>query len=101
MLKKRVVTALLIFVLVLQLLPIRQAVKYFWVDNITVEEEVDMSKVDTKNAQQQDEDHKWLFEFNYSISVYISEESIFSFHTKEMLPPFHILDIQTPPPNRV
>lgn len=57
MLQKRFITLFLAFVFVLQLLPIRQAVQYFWVDNITVEEIVHVTKSPVKPPTVIDEDH--------------------------------------------
>jgi len=57
---KNFITAFLILVLVLQILPIRQAVRYFLVDNQTLEEVLHIDKGATKNFRLLDEDHKYF-----------------------------------------
>lgn len=44
-------------VFILQLLPIRQAVKYFWVDNLTIEEVIHIAKNPVKPPSVTEEDH--------------------------------------------
>ena len=54
---KKTITVLLILVMSLQLLPVKQAVRYFFIDNIIIEEILDVSKNATKNFRFLDEDH--------------------------------------------
>ena len=61
---KNLLTAFLILVLVLQILPIRQAVRYFLIDNQTVEEILHVDKSAAKNLSL-DDDHKSLPEQAY------------------------------------
>ncbi len=96
---KKIITAFLILVLVLQLLPIRQAVRYFWIDNMTTEEIVHMDKGASKIPNPLDEDHKLLSPFNYTLPKFAFANNTPYFHLNEALPLLHPADIQTPPPN--
>ena len=96
---KNIITAFLILVLVLQVLPVRQAVRYFLIDNQTVEEILHIDKGATKNFRLLDEDHKYLPEPAYFSPYFVLINNIASGHFAETLPPFHAADIHTPPPN--
>src|ERR1700712_5352029 len=96
---KNLLTAFLILVLVLQVLPIRQAVRYFLIDNQTVEEVLHLDKGATKNFRLLDEDHKCMPELAYFSHHFVYINSIPNLHFAETLPLFHAADIHTPPPN--
>lgn len=98
---KKFTTAFLILVMALQLLPIRQAAKYFLIDNVTVEEISNLNKGVAKNFRFLDEDHKCMFELDCLSHHFVFINNISLFHFAEMLPLFHAADIHTPPPNHV
>jgi len=98
---KNFITAFLILVLVLQILPIRQAVRYFLVDNQTLEEVLHIDKGATKNFRLLDEDHKYLPEMAGFSRYFIYINNIPQLHFAETLPLFHASDVHTPPPNKV
>ena len=86
--------------LVIQLFPVRQVVRYFFIDNPANEELVEAGKGATKNMRFLDEDWHWLPGFANALAVTSSPEKSSFFHYSEAIPAFHIADIQTPPPNR-
>ncbi|MEO6719270.1 MAG: hypothetical protein ABIN67_02850 [Ferruginibacter sp.] len=96
---KKTITICLMLVLALQLLPVRQAVRYFFVDNLIIEEILDVNKNATKNFRLLDEDHfLWESDLPTPHSFLVSNTAFF--HYAESLPFFHAADIHTPPPNR-
>ena len=97
---KNIITAFLILVMVLQLLPVRQAVRYFLIDNQTVEEILHVEKSATKNFRFLDEDHcvQDLDLLSHHFSII---KNIYPFYIVENIPPFHTADIPTPPPDKV
>ncbi len=95
---KNIISAVLILVMVLQLVPMRQAVKYFMVDNITVEDLPDTEKDDCKKFEFK-EDHKYLPAlFSTVENCMLLKNKVFH-TTAETLPQFHFADVHTPPPN--
>ena len=82
----------------LQLLPVKQAVRYFFIDNIIIEEILDVSKNATKNFRFLDEDHFLWESDQFAPQLYLLNNTAF-FHYAEILPSFHAADIHTPPPN--
>ena len=97
---KKIITAFLVLVLVIQLLPVRQVVRYFFIDNPANEELVESSKGATKNLRFLDEDHHWLPGTGTLFSIYQPAEKSDYLHFSEMIPAFHVVEILTPPPNR-
>ena len=100
--KKRVlINIFLLFVLVMQLLPIKQAVRYFFIENAATEEivDLDVNKEISKSfkALEEDYDNATHFECFFS-PLYNFNNTLFA-HKKETLPPLHTEDIPTPPPN--
>ena len=95
---KKPITFFLILVLVLQLLPVKQAVRYFFIDNLMVEEILHVEKNATKNFRLLDDDHI-LPEFNFSLQHYSLSSKTPSCHFADVLPANHAADIHTPPPN--
>lgn len=85
--------------LVLQLIPVRQVISYFFVDNQANEELVETEKGATKNFRFLDEDHKWLPGTDQTLITHVAGESASFFHYAEALPAHFEIDIQTPPPN--
>jgi hypothetical protein len=86
-------------VFILQLLPIKQAVNYFFVDNITVEEIVHDAKTPVKPPTVIDEDHL-LNELHFMEHPSLFGSVLSSLY-KDMLPSSHADDVETPPPNAV
>ena len=85
--------------MILQMLPVKQAVKYFLIDNQTVEEVLHVEKGATKNLQLLDEDHKYmpaLDDWSHHFSIL---NNSYPFHSAVIIPPFHTADIPTPPPD--
>ena len=90
----------LLLVMAFQMLPIRQAVKYFLVDNQTTEELAHLDKTAAKNYRLLDEDHKWIYEAGQLSAVFIPLTNAPVYHFEEMLPLNRSSDIHTPPPNK-
>ena len=95
---KKIITAFLILVMVFQLLPVKQAIRYFFIDNLMVEEILHVNKNATKNFRLLDEDHN-IHDFDFSLNHYILVNNQLSYHFEESLPPIQAADIHTPPPN--
>lgn len=95
---KKLITVSLILVIVLQLLPVKQAVKYFLFDNIMVEEMIVLNKKVTENFRLLVEDHN-IYDHDFSFNHYVFVSSKLSYHFAELLPANHSADIHTPPPN--
>jgi hypothetical protein len=100
MVVRKFINSFLILVLVLQLLPVKQAVEYFFIKNQVVEELLDVNKSTEKNQRFFDEDHKSLPLIDYLLPQFIMAGDSPAFHYKEILPAFHSADIHTPPPNK-
>jgi hypothetical protein len=98
---KKITSFFFILVLCLQLLPIRQAMQYFFNDNPLVEELVTAGKSTTKNVRLFDEDHHSLNDFHQlAFQINLTDtKKIFRFD--ESLPSLYTADILTPPPNKV
>jgi hypothetical protein len=99
MLTKKIITVFLMLVLMIQLLPVKQVVRYFFVDNPTSEEIVEGAKSATKNFRFLDEDHHWLYGTGTVVSEAIPTAASAFLHFAEALPVFYSKDIHTPPPN--
>ncbi len=84
----------------IQLLPIKQVVSYFFIDNPANEELVEIDKGATKNFRFLDEDHKWLPGTSNIFLENIPATKSSFFHFAEALPALYLTEIQTPPPNR-
>lgn len=84
----------------IQLLPVKQVIRYFFVDNPVNEELVEAGKTATKNFRLLDEDHKWLTDDCTAFSANFTASTSSFFHFAEALPALLSKDIQTPPPNR-
>jgi hypothetical protein len=97
---KKIITAFLILFMVLQLLPVKQAVRYFFIDNFLVEEILDVDKNATKNCRLLDEDHN-LPNADPLLHQYVLVNKLLLYHFAEMLPPVQALEIHTPPPNNL
>lgn len=98
MLRKRIISILLVLVFILQLLPIRQAVKYFWVDNLTIEEVIHVAKNPVKPPTVNEEDH--LMNEIYALEL-PGMCFILSMNTSDPVQHFrqHASEVETPPPN--
>lgn len=99
MLKKKIITGFLVLVLVLQIIPIKQVIEYFFIKNTLTEELVDCHKSASKNLRLFDEDHKSLPPNDYLIPQLLLVNERIDFHYTETLPALQVKDIQTPPPN--
>ena len=97
---RNLLTVFLILVLVLQVLPIRQAVSYFLIDNQTTEEVAHVEDAGSKKFRLLEDDHKCLPEFAFFSQHYIFVNNIPALHYAEKLPLFHWASIHIPPPNR-
>jgi hypothetical protein len=95
---KKIIPSFLILVMVLQLLPVRQAVRYFLIDNQTVEEIAGVDKSATKNFRFLDEDHclQDIDLMSHHLSII---KNIHPFYIALNIPPFHTAEVLTPPPN--
>jgi len=97
--KKKIISCFLIIVLAIQLLPVRQVIKYFFVDNQMTEEIVEANKSLAKNFRFIDEDHHFMLEMMHPLNHFTTVSDLAYFHLSETLPDFHPDDIPTPPPN--
>jgi len=86
-------------VLAVQLLPVRQVISYFFIDNQLTEEIVEAGKGITKNMRQLDED-KLLHDFDLPVSEFIILNKQAFFHFSDALPVLYTAEILTPPPNK-
>ncbi len=96
---KKIITVFLILVLAIQLLPVRQVIRYFFIDNQLTEELAEGSKSATKNFRMLDED-KLLHDFEIPVSAFINLNKEAFFHFSDTLPSLYIGEILTPPPNK-
>ncbi len=88
-------------VLAIQILPVKQVIKYFLIDYPLTEELVETSKGATKNPRiLLDEDHKLMHCMDHLFHQYTLIDNSSAFHYAEMLPEHCSADIMTPPPNR-
>lgn len=85
--------------MVLQLLPVRQTVKYFFIDNQTAEENLHIDKGATKNFRLLDEDYKCKPVMDYLSHHFTVRDTMYPFHTELIIPPFYTAEIPTPLPN--
>ncbi len=91
----------MILVFVLQLLPIKQTVRYFCFDNSITEEIVDINESAAKKINIAVEDHHFLNDHLYLLHTSLSVNyTAFGLYIA-MLPSSHADDIETPPPNVV
>lgn len=95
---KKISGFILVLVLCIQLLPVRQVIRYFFVDNQLTEELADVSKGATKNLRQLDED-KLLHDFDIPVTAFIILHKEAFFHFADTLPSLYTAEILTPPPN--
>jgi len=95
---KKIITIFLILVLAIQLLPVRQVIRYFFIDNQITEELADGAKGATKNFRMLDED-KLLHDLDIPVSAFIILNKESFFHFSDALPALYNAEILTPPPN--
>jgi hypothetical protein len=95
---KKLVSFILILVLAIQLLPVRQVIQYFFIDNQVTEELAATAKAPVKNVQQLDED-KLLHDFDIPVSEFTILNKDAFFHFSDTLPSLYTAEILTPPPN--
>ena len=95
---KKIITIFLILVLAIQLLPVRQVISYFFIDNQLTEELAEVSKSPTKNFRMLDED-KLLHDFEIPVSAFTILNKEAFFHFSDTLPSLYTAEILTPPPN--
>jgi hypothetical protein len=98
---KKIITGFLILVMVLQLLPVRQAVRYFLIDNQTVEEILPLEKGATKNFSYLDEGQQMMQELFSLTHHFTIINNSYPLQVAENVPLFHPADIPTPPPDNV
>ena len=88
-------------VFVLQLLPVKQAVRYFYLDNPITEEIVDINESAAKKINITEYDYHFLNDYHYFLLTSLSvNNSVLGLYIT-MLPSSHADDIETPPPNIV
>ena len=95
---KKLISFVLILVLAIQLLPVRQVIQYFFIDNQVTEELAATAKAPAKNVQQLDED-KLLHDFDIPLSEFVILNEDAFFHFSDTLPSLYTAEILTPPPN--
>jgi uncharacterized membrane protein (DUF106 family) len=95
---KKTISIVLILVLAIQLLPVKQVIRYFFIDNQLTEELAENAKSATKNMRQLDED-KLLHDFEIISSQFIILHKGAFFHFADTLPALYTIEILTPPPN--
>ncbi len=83
----------------LQLVPARQVINYFFIDNQLTEEIAEANKSATKNMRMLDED-KLMHEIDLSVSPALILNKDAFFHYSETIPVFYTAEILTPPPNK-
>ncbi len=98
MARKKIFTVGLILVMAFQLLPVKQAVQYFFVDNLIIEEILHANINATKNFRLLEEDH-FIYDGEQLVGGTHGLNSTAFFQYAEMLPVCYATDIQTPPPN--
>jgi len=96
---KKIISIFLILIFVLQLLPIRQSINYFFIDNQMTEEIVHLNKSLTKNINTPDEDFHFINDHLSLLHTHLTIDIVSIGLYKEMLPFSHEADIETPPPN--
>ena len=96
---KKIITALLVLVMAFQLLPVRQAVKYFLIDNVAAEEIEALEKADSETFGFWDDTSKLLPDAHALFHWANLAHKTASFHYEEALPLQHVADIPTPPPD--
>ena len=94
----KLISFILILVLAIQLLPVRQVIQYFFIDNQLTEELAATAKAPAKNIQQLDED-KLLHDFYIPVSAFVFLNKDAFFHFSDRLPSLYTIEILTPPPN--
>lgn len=85
----------------MQLLPVRQAVQYFSIDNVIVEEVLGAAKAPSKNFSTLDEDAHFIYDHHFLPHLHFPISVVTTGFYKAMLPSSHADDIETPPPNAV
>jgi hypothetical protein len=95
---KKIISVLLIALFVLQLLPIKQVINYFLIDNITVEEIVHTAKTPSKPPTFIDED-QLMTDFHFIDHSSLFGRNVLSSLYKDMLTSCNADDVETPPPN--
>jgi hypothetical protein len=95
-----IIPAFLILVTVLQILPVRQAVKYFLIDNQTVEEIFHLEKGAAKNLRFLDQEQKLITVANYRSHHLIFIDNSYPFQFSAIPPLFHGAELPTPPPDQ-
>lgn len=98
---KKIISVFFILVFVLQLLPIRQVIQYFSIDNAIVEEILHTTKTPSKNFNIIDEDAHFIYDHHFLSQLHFPVSVVITGFYKAMLPSSHADDIETPPPNSV
>ena len=83
----------------MQLLPIRQAVNYFFINNQMTEEITHLNESPAKKINTPDEDHHFINDHLFQLHPHLPAADAATGLYKEMLPSSHADDIETPPPN--
>lgn len=96
---KKVISVLLILVFVLQMLPLKQAVRSFCFGKYTTEEIVDINDAAAKKINIADEDYQFLSDHLYFLHATLSVNNTFSGLYSTKLPFYLADDVVKPPPN--
>lgn len=97
--KNKSIAIFLLFVFVLQMLPIKHAVSYFCIDNIILEETFHDTKEPSKNLGGFDDDDYFTHAAVHAFHPYNFElPNTVSAHN-ELFSSCHLAEIETPPPN--
>lgn len=92
---------MLLLVFVIQLLPVKQAIRYFYLDNPITEEIVDINESAAKKINITGDDDHFLNDYNsLLLTSFTGNKSVLGLYIT-MLPSSHADDIETPPPNVV
>lgn len=96
---KKIISLYLAVVLATQLLPMKQVIKYFLIDNPLTEEITHAEKSPEKSQLQEDEYYNWVIPHYNLITFKYSFSGRGGFNFAESIPDSHSADIHTPPPN--
>ncbi|MEI9954974.1 MAG: hypothetical protein WDM90_01345 [Ferruginibacter sp.] len=94
---KKIISLILILVLAIQILPVRQVIKYFFIDNQLTEEITHTDKAPTKNVRMLDED-KLLHGLEIPSAPFVILDKDAFFHFSDTLPSLYTAEILTPLP---
>jgi len=98
MIRKKIISGALILVLMLQLLPLRQVISFFFIDNQLTEELAQAAEIGGKAVKFTDDTKIFFHHFSAGTEQAIAGISSYERYT-ETLCNLYISEIPTPPPN--